>query len=256
MRTWSVSGTAFALWTRSSSLSMSTRTSICRMLLLVGQWGPAPSVRESLPQTARDGFGHELFDISAEGGDLLHAARRDEADLRARHHVDGLDVGCERAVELVHLELPLEVGDHAQPLDDDLRVPASREVDDELTEDVDFDVVEVGDRVAEELQAFLDAEHGLLVLRRADDSGDDAVEDSGGARDHVDVPVRDGVVRAGADGRDHRSNSVRRAAPYLRLVRVSRPGTSGWSRAPVSYTSSPSGATTRTRCGARRSRCA
>src|SRR5579862_606344 len=234
MRTWSVSGTAFALWTRSSSLSMSTRTSICRMLLLVGQWGPAPAVRESLPETARDGFRHELFDISAECGDLLHAARRDEAHLRARHHVHRLDVGREGAIELVHLELPLEVGDHPKPLDDHLRVPAPRELDDELAERVDFDVAEMRRRAANEVDALVEREERRLVLRVRDDAGDDAVEDLGGACEHVDVPVRDGVVRAGADGRDHRSNSVSRAAPYLRLVRTARPGTSGSSRAAVS----------------------
>src|SRR5579862_6465306 len=204
MRTWSVSGTAFALWTRSSSLSMSTRTSICRMLLLVGQWGPAPSVRESLPQTARDGFGHELFDISAEGGDLLHAARRNEAHLRARHHVDGLDLGRERAVELVHLELPLEVGDHAQPLHDHLRVPATREVDDELAERVDLDIAEMGRGAPNEADALVEGEQRRLVLWVRDDAGDHAIEDLGRAREHVDVPVRDRVVRAGTDGRDHR----------------------------------------------------
>ena len=42
----------------------------------------------------------------------------------------------------------------------------------------------------------------------------------GRARDHVDVPVRDGVVRAGADRGDHGSNSVSRAEPYLREVRT------------------------------------
>ena len=100
-------------------------------------------------------------------------------------------------VQLVHLELPLEVRDHAQALDDRLRVPPAREVDDELAEDVDLDVVEAGERAAEELDALLDREHRLLVVRRADDADDDAVEDAGGARDHVDVAVRHRVVRAG-----------------------------------------------------------
>ena len=61
----------------------------------------------------------------------------------ARHHVDGLDLRREVTVQLVHLELPLEVGDHAQALDDHLRLPAARELDDELGEDVDLDVLEV-----------------------------------------------------------------------------------------------------------------
>src|SRR5205085_7444676 len=174
MRTWSVRGTAFALWTRSSSLSMRTRTSMLAMILLLGvQGSPAPTAGKELPQTARDGRWHQLLDISAEGSDLLHAARRHEADLRARHHVDGLDVGRERAVQLVHLELPLEVGDDAQPLDDHARVPLAREVDDELAEDVDLDVVEVAERVAQEVHPLVDGERRLLVARVADDADDD-----------------------------------------------------------------------------------
>src|SRR4051794_33099425 len=94
-------------------------------LLLVRQGSATSTVREHLLQAAGDGCWHELFDISAERRDLLHAARGYEADLRARHHVDGLDVGSERPVQLVHLELPLEVGDDAQPLDDRAGLPTA-----------------------------------------------------------------------------------------------------------------------------------
>ena len=73
--------------------------------------------------------------------------------------------------------------------------------------------VDPADGVAEEIDALLDREQRLLVLGIADHADDDAVEDPGGARDHVDVAVRDGVVGAGADGGDHSSNSVRRAEP-------------------------------------------
>ena len=51
------------------------------------------------------------------------------------------------------------------------------EVDDELGEDVDLDVVEAVERVAQELDALVEREHRLLVLRLADDADDDAVED-------------------------------------------------------------------------------
>ena len=67
-------------------------------------------------------------------------------------------------------------------------------------------------------------------MRIADHADDDPVEDPGRPRDHVDVPVRHGVVGPGVDGGDHSSNSVRRAAPYLRDVRSSQPGNLG--RAP------------------------
>src|SRR5579862_6667943 len=124
MRTWSVSGTAFALCTRSSSLSMSTRTSISGILLLVREGGATTAVREHLLQPARDGLRHELFDVTAEGSDLLDTARRHETDLRTRHHVDRLDLRGEGSVQLVHLELPFEIGDHSQALDNHAGLPA------------------------------------------------------------------------------------------------------------------------------------
>ena len=52
--------------------------------------------------------------------------------------------------------------------------------------------------------ALLDREHRLLVLRVADDADDDALEDPGGARDDVEVAVRDRVVAPRADGGDRR----------------------------------------------------
>src|SRR5205814_3548031 len=138
------------------SLSISTSTSIgpgvypswrlIPLWLLAGtlRRSRAP-VREELCQTARDRGRHERRDVAAEGRDLLHAARGDEAHLRARHHVDRLHLRRERPVELVHLELPLEVRDHAEALDDRLRVPSAREVDHELAEDVDLDIAEAGE---------------------------------------------------------------------------------------------------------------
>src|SRR4051794_1489373 len=141
MRTWSVSGTAFALCTRSSSLSINTRTSMGPLsLLLRAGRGAAPALGEQIAETCGNCRGNELIDVSAEGRNLLHAAGRDKRVQRARHHVDGLDLGGEMAVQLVHLKLPLEVRDHAQALDDRLRLPATGEVDDELREEVDLDV--------------------------------------------------------------------------------------------------------------------
>ena len=105
---------------------------------------------------------------------------------------------------MVHLELPLEVRDHAQALDHRLRLPPAREVDDELGEDVDLDVVEVGERLLQEPDALLEREQRLSCGAAADDADDDAVEDRRRARDHVEVPERHGVVRAWADRGDHR----------------------------------------------------
>src|SRR5580704_2644361 len=151
MRTWSVSGTAFALCTRSSSLSMSTRTSISGILLLVREGGATAAVREHLLQPARDGLRHELFDISTECRNLLDTARRHETDLRTGHHVDRLDLRRKGSVQLVHLELPLEVGDHSQALDNHTGLPAAGEIDGELAEDVDLDVRCLAERLTQEL---------------------------------------------------------------------------------------------------------
>src|SRR5919109_2791649 len=151
MRTWSVSGTALALCTRSSSLSMSTSTSmVCGSLLLWRNRRATLRLREHLPEAARDRFRHELVDATPERRHLLHPARGEEAVLRARHEVHGLDLGGEVPVQVVHLELPLEVGDGAQPFDHGLRAPPARELDDELREDLDLDVVMAVERVPEE----------------------------------------------------------------------------------------------------------
>src|SRR5579884_148197 len=262
MRTWSVRGTALALWTRSSSLSIRTRTSIGsavwpsrRKARSVARplGGSGAAVREDLRESAGDGTGHELGHVAAEGRDLLHTARGDEAHLGARHHVHRLDLGRQRPVELVHLELPLEIRDDPEALDDRLRLPPAREVDDELPKDVDLDVVEARKGVAEEFDPLLDREGRLLVVRHPDHAHHDAVEDPGRARDHVDVAVRDGVVRAGSDCGDHgcASNSVTRVWPYLRLVRTGN-GSSGSVLASVSTTSRPPGASSGGRWCARR----
>src|SRR4030095_1689704 len=117
MRTWSVRGTAFALCTRSSSLSMRTRTSMRASLLLRADRRAGPTLREELAEPLGACLRHEVVDVAAEGRDLLDAARGEEAVLRARHQVHRFDLGREIPVQVVHLELPLEVGDGAQALD-------------------------------------------------------------------------------------------------------------------------------------------
>src|SRR5689334_1409901 len=137
-------------------------------------------------------------------------------------------------VQLVHLELPFEVLDGAQALDDRLGLPAAGKVDDELRENVHLDVRHVLHRLANELDAILDRERRLLVRGATDDPDDHAIEDRGRTGDHVDVAERDRVVRSGIDGGDQCWNRVRRAEPYVRDVSVESPWISGCSRAPVS----------------------
>src|SRR6059058_670045 len=80
MRTWSVSGTAFALWTRSSSLSIKTSTSIGFRSL---QRGPdclaispeSPAARLRLGLGLRLGLPRRLGTRSVGPGDPAAAAR-------------------------------------------------------------------------------------------------------------------------------------------------------------------------------------
>src|SRR5919109_2185058 len=237
---------------------MRTRTSMGSLFLRIFR-GSRTAAREKLCKSTCYGGRHELVDLPAEGRDLLDPARGDEADRRARHDVDRLDLRRKRAVQLVHLELPLEVRDHAQPLDDRLRVPLAREINDELGEDVDLDVLQLGESIAEKRDALVEREHRLLVVWTAHDADDDAVEDARGAGDHVDMAVRDGIVRARTnrsihssrpssatpEERESCSNTVTRVEPYLRVVRTAKPGNAGSDFAAVSNTSNPLSASTR-----------
>src|SRR6202049_4507433 len=64
---------------------MKTSTSRCLSLLAGADGGSRSRLRVELTEAAGDGRRHELVDIAAEGGDLLDAARRDEAVQAARH---------------------------------------------------------------------------------------------------------------------------------------------------------------------------
>jgi hypothetical protein len=107
----------------------------------------------------------------------------------------------------------LEVRDDTEALHHRLRLVLAGELDHELREDVHDHVVDPPERVLEERHSLLDREQRLLVGGVPDHTDDDAVEDRRRATDDVDVPVGDGVVRAGADCDDHRENTVMRAEP-------------------------------------------
>src|SRR6266550_1585485 len=156
--------------------------------------GTRPTVGKQLGKPPGYGLRDEFVHFPAEGSDLLHAARGDEAHGGAGHHVDRLHVGRQGAVQLVHLELPFEVGDHPQALHDHLGVPLVGEVDDELREDRDLDVRQIRESVLEEGDTLVECEHRRLVRRVAHHPHDQAVEDPGSTADHVDVAVRDRIV--------------------------------------------------------------
>src|SRR6476661_4979216 len=140
-RTWSVSGTCLALWTRSSSLSISTRTSMAL---------PSSSARQRFLQALRDFLRYEVGDVATERGDLLHSAGGEKTVLRRGHQVDGLDVWREIAVELIHLQLVFEVGDRTQALHDRHRPSLAGEIDHEGGARLHRDVVQMGGRPLDE----------------------------------------------------------------------------------------------------------
>ena len=101
---------------------------------------------------------------------------------------------------MVHLELPLEVGDGRRPF---TIVLAPQRFANSTTSPRRRppDVVLVTESLLQEGDALVDGEHRLFVARLADDSDDDAVEDHRGPADDVQVPERDRVVAAGANRR-------------------------------------------------------
>src|SRR5918997_5029619 len=143
-------GTDFALWTRSSSLSMRTRTSMGS--------GFVSAALKFFLQAIRNTVGYQAVDVAPEGGELLDAAGAEETVLRTGHQVERVDLGVLHPVELVHLELVLEVRDRPQALDDALGADLAREVDDEDVERLGADVAEVRRGAVDELEALLDAE--------------------------------------------------------------------------------------------------
>src|SRR5687767_5193920 len=114
-------GTDLALWTRSSSLSMRTRTSM-------GSAFVSAALQLFLQATCHS-VRHETVDVTPEGGEFLDAAGTEETVLRTGHEVERVHLRVLHPVELVHLELVLEVGDRAQSLDDALGPDLARVVD-------------------------------------------------------------------------------------------------------------------------------
>src|SRR5215218_3797179 len=154
---------------------MSTRTSMVTL---------SSSALERFLQAGGYLCRHQPGQVATESGQLLDPAGAEEAVLRRGHQVGALDVGSELAVELVHLELVLEVGDRAQSLDDRTGAVVAGEVDEQVVEGLHFDVAEVGDLRLDEAHALLGREERLLLAdRQIDDTDDHAIEDGGGAGD-------------------------------------------------------------------------
>src|SRR5947207_11930242 len=74
-------------------------------------------------------------------------------------------------------------------------------IDEQRIKDLDIDVRQFLGCLQEKLLSFLGREEGRLFPQRLVDHSDhDTVEHAGGPLDDVEMPVRDRVVRARADG--------------------------------------------------------
>src|SRR5215472_16883755 len=67
-----------------------------------------------------DQFGHKAMDLAAKREHFLDQPRADERILRGRHHEHRLERVRELPVHQRHLHFVLEIGDCAQPADDDV----------------------------------------------------------------------------------------------------------------------------------------
>jgi hypothetical protein len=159
----------------------------------------------------------EAGDVAAEARDLLDEARGDELVVLAGHQEDGLDGRVEAVVHAGHLELVVEIADGAEAADDHGRVDAAGEVDEQAVEALDLDLGagalgDGGGLGADELDAFLEREHGALAGIDGD-ADDQAVNEPGGAGDDVHVAVGDRVEGAGVDAHEAAGLRHRAARP-------------------------------------------
>ena len=130
-------------------------------------------------------------------GDLLDQAGGQEAVLRVGRHEQGVHAG-QAAVHLGHLQFVVEVADGPQTLDDHRDLVGAAVVHDQALERVDPNVAVRRGHLGEHLAAFLDGEQARLRLVH-EHRDDYLVVERGGPPDDVEVPVRDGIERAGTD---------------------------------------------------------
>src|ERR1039457_2308430 len=181
-------GTDLALCTKSSSLSISTRTSIA---------SPSSSASQLFLQPFRDLLRDEIVDPAPERRELLHATRGQKTVLRAGHQVNRLYSRVLSPVQLVHLQLVLEVRDRTQPLHDRLGSRLPRELDDEVAERLRAHTLQRGDRALDEGHPLVDPKQRLVLAHRAiHDSHDNFVVQDRSPANHIQMTVRDRVIRA------------------------------------------------------------
>ena len=113
-----------------------------------------------------------------------------------RHHEDGLDLTIQAAVHQRHLELELEVRHGAQPAHDHLRLAPLDVVDQQPVEGVDFDVRQILEDRARDLDPLGHREQRRF-LRVDQDRDDDAIEQPRAARMMSTCPLVSGSNEPG-----------------------------------------------------------
>ncbi len=134
-------------------------------------------------------------------GDFADGRGRDVSEVFAGHHEEGFDFGGHAAVRERHLEFVFKVAIDADAADDDVRIFAAAEVDEQRIEHLDRNVRETrfGDIFRDHGKTFGAREHRARFGGRGGNGHDEVVVQFGGAADEVEVPTRHGVECAWID---------------------------------------------------------
>ena len=128
-----------------------------------------------LAESLFDHVRHQPVHPAAEREHFLDQAGADVGVLLRRHHENRFDLTIQPPVHQRHLKLELEVGHRAQAAHDHLGAAALDVVDQQAVEGVDFDVREVLEHLARDLDPLVHAEERRL-LGVHQNRDDDAVE--------------------------------------------------------------------------------
>lgn len=146
------------------------------------------AVRHFFAKGLLDVGGDEGTDVAAEAGDFLDHAGADEGVGFLRHHENGFDALVEFAVHEGELELELEVGHSAKTANDGFALFGLDVVNEEPGERVDFNIRKMLDGAGGEVFALRHAEERSFAF--VDGDGDDnAIEETCGALDHIEVTI-------------------------------------------------------------------
>jgi hypothetical protein len=138
-------------------------------------------------------------DFAAEARNFLNEARRQKGGFFARGKKQRLDFWRESPVHQGHLKLILKVRNGPKSANECGCTDISGELNQEAIKGLDVNGFEVRRHAGDELHSVVDGQECclLFVVGYGDD---DPVEKAAGAFDDIEVPICDGVKRAGIDG--------------------------------------------------------